>query len=182
MNTAYRAFRESIGRDGPDYTVLENVPPPQYESLVQALLDNLDFHNALALGRIKALSASTRLKECLSDIDPFTRLGAARALWDIEQSEDALHEIAMAIEDVVHTDQFTRVEAIGLLTDVLHPFAFATLEGALFDPEYLVRYNAAAILSHNSRNKTSTATIERNLVSFDRERIERFAQRMRGKQ
>ena len=108
-------------------------------------------------------------------------MAAARALWDIQKSDHALQVIASVIKDHRHNDEFTRIEAIGLLTHIRHPIAFAALEAGLFDPEYLVRYNAASILSENSAKKTGSVTIENNLAVLDHEKIHKFAERMRKK-
>jgi HEAT repeat protein len=180
MNTVYLAFRQSIGRDGPDYSLLDDVSSEDRDSLVKVLVKNLDYHNALALGRLQCSSASSQLAKSLSHSDLFLRLGAARALWDIERSEPALRVLASLTESGASADEFVRIEAIGLLTDVLHPLSFAALEAALFDPEYLVRYNAAMVLSHNRRYRTDRRTIERNLALLDKDRIMRFVQRLRG--
>ena len=50
MPSHYEQFRQSIGRDGPDYSIVESAVGRERDELEVELISNLDYFEALALG------------------------------------------------------------------------------------------------------------------------------------
>lgn len=176
----YEQFRATMGRDGPDFKIVERLNGEQRDVFIQLALDNIEYYNLLALGLLNAVSATPTLRKILMGEDQDLKLAAARALWDIEESTDGVQFIADYITDV-RISMFSRLSAIGLLTNVRHEIAYSALESALFDEEYLIRVNAACTWSYNSKKRTSEETISRNLMDFNRERIKKLADKLRNR-
>lgn len=181
MYSLYEQFRQSFGRDGPDYTIVENAVGKERENLESDLIANLGYFEALALGLIKSQQAVPELKQLLNGGTSQQRSAAGRALWDIEGDATYLAPITAIIVDSESGREFEKIAAIGLLLNVNHQSAFDALEHALFDPEYLVRTNAASIYLMNATGRVDDRTVYRNVTELDHSKIARFAQRLRAK-
>lgn len=181
MPPLYEQFRASFGRDGPDYSIVERAVGGARETLESDLIANLDYYEALALGVIRSTAAVPPLVQMFNAGSNDQRCACGRALWDIERDPSCLNPILEVISDRDATEDFDRIRAVGLLTDVNHPVAFDALTNALFDPEYLVRYNAAVIFTHNVGARVDDRTIHRNTRELDQAKLERFANRLNAK-
>ena len=179
MSSLYTTFRQTIGRDGPDFSWLDSLDEQQKEKLTKSLTEECEYFNILALGFLKCRSAVEQLKRWLASDESDVCLAASRALWDIEQSEAMLKPICKWVRQGESPQQ--KSLAIGLLAQVRTPLVFDTLLDALLDSDYLIRRYAASVLSLNSSRKTSESTIKSNLLEFDQDRISAFSAKMRAK-
>ena len=175
MTKLYDEWRDSFNKDGPDYSIVERATGSSKYKLEDDLVANLGYYEALALGLMKSEKSIPHLKKALQIKSESNSIEAiARALWDIEGDSKYITVIASLLAAKGH-DKFDRMRFIGLLTNVRHPKAFSALELALFDPDYLVRRCSASIYSYNSARQTSAGTIDRNVLSNDRKKIQKLA-------
>lgn len=173
MSGVYKKFRASIGRDGADYSVLDNLGTEERDALGKQLLANLDSTNALALGYLGVAEAADALELEVRSGKRDIRLEAARGLWDLSRSSEALAVMCSAVRDT-QSGWTARMSAIGLLRGIEEPAAFDALEQAMFDPEFLVRRAAAVVFAENSTRGTTEATIAKKLREPDVDRISKF--------
>ncbi len=76
MPSHYEQFRQSIGRDGPDYSIVESAVGRERDELEVELISNLDYFEALALGLLKSKAAFRTSSGCLP-MDPMSSVQPA---------------------------------------------------------------------------------------------------------
>lgn len=99
MPSHYEQFRQSIGRDGPDYSIVESAVGRERDELEVELISNLDYFEALALGLLKSKAAIPHLQRMLADGSNEQRSASGRALWDIEGDPEYLRPTISVIHD-----------------------------------------------------------------------------------
>ncbi len=181
MTTLYEKWRASFGRDGPEYNAPKNVQVDEINQFIDDLISNIGYFEALELGFLKSVKAIETLKNALENSTNSESLAYAKALWLIENDPKYLPILLNYIADTENTNEIERVEAINLLAGIKHADVFSALEGALYDSEYLVRYNAAQIYSYNSARSTHSDTILRNVKEFDKSKLQKLAGILREK-
>ena len=180
IETLLVRFRRSIGRNGPDYGLFSGLDVDERRALSELIMESgpLDEYTALALGYLGSNESKPALLKAVLSEDTNLRLGASRALWELEGSGEYLLPIATATGQTESLGPFDRMRAIGLLQDVNHPYAVSALQEAMSDPDYLVRRTAASTLARTMGHRVSEATLEKNLATLDSERTRRFALRL----
>ncbi|PCJ58335.1 MAG: hypothetical protein COA79_13845 [Planctomycetota bacterium] len=120
-------FRESFGRDGPDFSIIENLSDSDRQALIEELGNHLDFYDILALGHVGSESQISIFRTYLEDVDINKRLAASRALWDVASLESAVIYIGELIK-YSSDDMLLRVKGLGMLMTVKNPKAFEILQ------------------------------------------------------
>lgn len=175
--SVYQKFQKSFGRDGPDFSILNNLSESERKTMIEELGNRLNFHDILALGCVGSESEIPILRYYLDSVDVDIRLAASRALWDVASLESALIYIGEIIK-YASDDMHLRVMGLGMLMTVKNPKAFVILQESFFDDKYMVRANAAMIHSCNSKISTTDELIEKSLLIYDQTVIEEFKLRM----
>ncbi len=176
MSTLYEKFRASFNRNGADWSIVTRARGVARRQLEDDLIANLDYFEATALGIMKSERAVGVLKEQLATRSGSVKVRIARALWDITQYPGSLAAIAsVVLADAQSTSWSDRVDAACALHGIHHPEADAALGKALFDEEYLVRYNAAQTLAANHRRKMSDKKIAAAVSDGDKAKIAALA-------
>lgn len=178
MTTLYEKFKASIGRDGPDYSIVESARGEARDQLEDDLIANLGYYEAYALATLKSVKAVPKLKQQLPISSGYTKIAIARALWGIEQYPESLAVIASVLMgDAKSTSEFERIEAAWACRDIHQPEAITALANALFDEEYSVRSNAAQALAVN-RGRRVSESVMAAVLDGDKEKIAKLAARL----
>ena len=183
MESLFDKYRQSAGRDGADARILTKAKGPERDQLVRDLVSYLRVDPAFsadALRIMKAVEASASLQATLGDADRETQAHIARALWEFDNDPRWIEIIANPIVDN-SLSEYSRTRLMGLLHHVKHTVAFAALESAMLDDEYLVRRSAAVYYSQNSARRTADSTIDNNVREYDEDRIRQFLSKLRAK-
>lgn len=181
MGTLYERFTASVGRDGPDYSIISRARGAAREELESDLIGHLQGTEALALAHLQCERAVPHLRAQIHEGALEDRLAKARALWLLDTRPTDLQVIVDTLNKREASTAFTRVTAAWYLEGVVLDEAFAALEAAIFDPEYLVRYNAAMVYSRNSVCSTDERTIFSHTQDFHQTRIAEFIETLRSK-
>jgi len=175
MKDPYEVFRDSIAKDGPDWSILDKLDNEERSLLSVRLRRSHDYYDLLAIGYLKLLECKGHLDSCLQSGDRMTRLAASRALVDIGFPDESMPILMAEITGGDHSRAWDRIKAIELLIDVSHPLATAALKTAITDPEYLVRYNAATVLVHNLGRSMDSGVIAKQLAEYNFKNLRDFA-------
>ena len=176
MSTLYGRFRASIGRDGPDYSIVLRARGAERDRLEDDLLANLDYYEIPALALMNSTKAIPHLQQRLPTSTGSVTAFIGRALWDLTGDPASVQIITSILRPDAFDDSWSdRVNAANLLSGINRPEANAALREALYDEEYLVRFNAAASLAANLGRRLSDVKIAAALADGDRGRIDALA-------
>ena len=181
--TIFESFKSSYSRDGANYSILDYAQGEERDKLENDLIHDFmktkDSWVALALGYISSSKATKTLKSTLEKSSS-GRAYIARALWDIEKDDKYLDIISTEVLNTELSD-IQRTIIIWLFRNVKEDRVFKTLENALHDDEYLVRFNAAQVYSSLSSRTTKVDTIFNNIKDLNHEKIGLFIQELKSK-
>ena len=179
MSTLYDRFRASVGRDGPDYSIVLRARGAERDRLEDDLLANLDYYEIPALALMNSTKAIPHLRRRLPTSTGSVTAFIGRALWDLTGDPASVQIITSVLRPDDFDDSWSdRVNAANLLRGINRPEANAALREALYDEEYLVRFNAAASLAANHGRRLSDVKIAAALADGDRSKIDALASRL----
>ena len=194
MESRYTIWRKSLyERDGPDNSIIDEARGEDRLTLENELISNLGPSEAVALARMgakRALPAIERLRESSRGSK---RATFSYALMRLTGNTDCIEDITSVLcppkwigywNHVSLWNCFTfsdRIEAAHFLEDCLDPRAFDALEKAMYDPDFLVRCNAATVFSRNSAYKTEYNFIVHETKDNDKNRIRSLIQILRSR-
>lgn len=180
MKTLYEQFHDSFDwREGPNYEIIENAKGSARKQLENDLIRNLKYCDPPALAILKSQKAVPFLRKALVLSDGSLKVQIARALWDLEKFAGAVQEISSVLfATSEHRPHNGALDAVLALHGIKTSESRSILEKAIFDPDSLIRYNAARVLAWNLGKDISSMEIHEAIKFNNKERIEEFMSKL----